>query len=259
MLKKIKKIFIAGLLILATTNLSALPVSVQKDMYMSELSKYLKAKDYDNASDIFKKMDTLIVDYNVEVPASYYYFKGETLVAKNRYEKAKKALDTYLNATGTKGRYYKDALSLYVKVEKQIENKKALLQKESNGYYKIHLYPYGFVSRETNCDNLDSKYLISHPHYDENLGFNITCDVIHNIFFRVRFYKNHPLLKTISKDLYIGMPRNELNNILNETFIAKYKSFERDTVIKYDFNRIYIFFHLKNNRLKDIEIEDERF
>lgn len=90
-----------------------LPPKILKDAYMLELSEHLKSSDWGSARKTIDKLDGL----KVKLPDTYAYFKGEVLYNTKEYRGSKIAFEDYLNKVGDKGRYYKEAISYYAKID----------------------------------------------------------------------------------------------------------------------------------------------
>jgi hypothetical protein len=163
------------LLIILLTTVSfyatALPDSAKQDMYLLGLSDALKEKDYKDALTYIEKLDTL----NIEMPNVVNYYRGEALFHTKKYISANTYLTKYIETSGTKGKHYKSALQLLLKVEpivKEIEsrNKKMpkLIKKLVNlinkkvtgsfsGYYKALI---GFDENDEIRETRSYKYFL---------------------------------------------------------------------------------------------------
>ncbi len=86
----------------------ALPPSVRRDKYMMQLSQYLKQKDYQNALEIFPKLEAL----PVKPDPSLKFFYGDTLLRTGQTEAAQKKLYEYISEQGTDATNYTRALEL---------------------------------------------------------------------------------------------------------------------------------------------------
>ena len=91
---------------------------MQADKYKLLISDSLKNEKYWDAFKYIQKLEAL----KVKVPDSIMYFKGESSshLLPKYWDGAKEALEKYLNKTGTAGKYYREALVLLGKLEKDI-------------------------------------------------------------------------------------------------------------------------------------------
>jgi hypothetical protein len=108
---------------------TALPDSAKQDMYLLGLSDALKEKDYKDALIYIEKLDYL----NVEMPNVVNYYRGEALFHTKKYIDANTYLTQYIETSGVKGKHYKSALQLLLKLESTMRK----VQKE-NEKYIIH-------------------------------------------------------------------------------------------------------------------------
>ena len=120
------KNILLGLVLCAVANTSvALPESVKVDQYLISLSEAFKAKDWATSARFVKKLEAL----KAKKPNNYYYIRGEVQFNQGDIKNAQQALDRYISKTGKKGRYYKQALRLYTKIELALDDAKAAGQK----------------------------------------------------------------------------------------------------------------------------------
>lgn len=95
---------------------AALPKAAQADKYKILISKALKDERHKDALKYVKKLEAL----KVKIPDSILYFKGESWFYINKWDLSKEALETYINKTGSTGKYYMKALDLLGQLEKDI-------------------------------------------------------------------------------------------------------------------------------------------
>ena len=102
----------------------SLPADVICDKNLIEGMEAQKDKRYDDAAAAYQKIEKS----KCKKSNKFYFHYGKLLVHAKDYPKAISMLETYINRTGKKGKYYKEALSLYIQAEKGIktdrENKK---------------------------------------------------------------------------------------------------------------------------------------
>ena len=85
-----------------------LPLSVRKDKYMVALKKNIDKENYSDALTYFKKLEEL----NIDMPPSFTFFYGKTLLKAGQPDAATKKLYKYIEIAGSGGKYYEKALEL---------------------------------------------------------------------------------------------------------------------------------------------------
>lgn len=89
---------------------AALSADIQKDIYLSALSKHIKASKWNMAKSDIMRLSGLSGIQHANV---FYFHKGQVLFKTGDYSSAKQALDVYLQKTGRNGTYYSQAIDLY--------------------------------------------------------------------------------------------------------------------------------------------------
>jgi len=104
------------LIVLLNTILFALSADIKFDMLKTKLSQQLKASEYKSALSTMKEIRNL----EVKIPSSFDYFEGKALFESGNPDKAYIKMESYVNATGKNGKYYKKALQYLIKSESAI-------------------------------------------------------------------------------------------------------------------------------------------
>lgn len=89
-----------------------LPLEVQVDMLMSELSQLVRQKDYQAIIELVPQIREL----NYDAPPSIDYHEARALYHTGYFLYAQERLVAYLSRTGRSGRYYDQATDLLIKV-----------------------------------------------------------------------------------------------------------------------------------------------
>lgn len=90
----------------------ALPIEVQVDLYMAELTRLLEYDDHVGIVTLVPKIRAL----NIEIPDALYFIEARAQHATGDAIKARESLLVYLNQAGREGRYYDEATSLLLEV-----------------------------------------------------------------------------------------------------------------------------------------------
>ncbi|MCB1704165.1 MAG: ankyrin repeat domain-containing protein [Halioglobus sp.] len=93
-----------------------LPASVRRDKYMVQLSQALKTQQYQQALDIFPKLEAL----PIATDPSLKFFYGEALLKTNQPGPALEQLYQYINEQGSSATHYARALELMNQAEAQL-------------------------------------------------------------------------------------------------------------------------------------------
>jgi len=93
----------------------ALPIEVQVDLYMAELTRLLEYDDNVGIVILVPKIRAL----NIEIPDALYFIEARALHATGDAIKARESLLVYLNQAGREGRYYDEATNLLLEVRAQ--------------------------------------------------------------------------------------------------------------------------------------------
>lgn len=95
---------------------ASLPPSVLRDKYMLQLSSHLKQQNYQQALEIFPKLEAL----PIATDPSLHFFYGETLLKTGQPRQALEKLYQYVNAQGSSATHYARALELINQAEAQL-------------------------------------------------------------------------------------------------------------------------------------------
>lgn len=120
-MKKLALVIVIGLLYSA--NIFALSPEIKFDMLKTKLTKEFKAKQYSKAIKTMNKIKAL----GIKVPNSFDYFEGKALFELGKKSKSYSKLEKYINATGKRGKYYKQALSYLIEAEEGKAQEELLL------------------------------------------------------------------------------------------------------------------------------------
>lgn len=124
---------VSTFLLLLSTNLFALSNEAQIDILKIKLVEQQKKGDYKaiiNSIEQWKKIDS-------NLPISLVFWEGKAYFNTKEYLKSYKALEKYINIAGKDGRFYQDALKLYLKVEPKYKDALAEEQKEKESKGRV--------------------------------------------------------------------------------------------------------------------------
>ena len=111
-------------LLLCNSQLWAETKAEQAARYLQQAAQYSNDKKYSKAENYFKK----VIQLNVPLHKDFYYYYGRVQLKVNKPEEAQESLTAYLQATGKKGRFYKQALSVSQKLAQKQEKKQTQKQ-----------------------------------------------------------------------------------------------------------------------------------
>ena len=101
----------------SSTIADTLPIDVQVDLLMTELSNLLKKDDNQGIVELIPKIRAL----EIEIPDSLNFLEASALFKTGRALEARDRLLAYLANTGREGKYYQQASDLLLKVKEQAE------------------------------------------------------------------------------------------------------------------------------------------
>ena len=101
----------------------ALPIEVQVDLYMAELTRLLEYDDHVGIVDLVPKIRAL----NIDIPDALFFIEARALYSTGDFIKARESLLVYLNQAGREGRYYDEATNLLLEVRAQAAAEEARL------------------------------------------------------------------------------------------------------------------------------------
>jgi hypothetical protein len=99
----------------------ALPIEVQVDLYMAELTRLLEFEDNVGIVNLVPKIRAL----NINIPNALYFIEARALYATGDAIQARESLLVYLNQAGREGRYYQEATNLLLEVRALAAEKEA--------------------------------------------------------------------------------------------------------------------------------------
>lgn len=94
-----------------------LPMNVQVDLLMKELSNLLKAGNHNGVVELITRIRTL----DIEIPDAFYFLEAEALFNTGQALIARDRLLVYLTNTGRDGKFYRQASELLLKVRAEAE------------------------------------------------------------------------------------------------------------------------------------------
>jgi TPR repeat protein len=100
-----------------------LPIEVQVDLYMAELTRLLEYDDHVGIVTLVPKIRAL----NIDIPDALFFIEARALYSTGDAIKARESLLVYLNQAGREGRYYDEATNLLLEVRAQAAAEEARL------------------------------------------------------------------------------------------------------------------------------------
>jgi formylglycine-generating enzyme required for sulfatase activity len=115
------KKYLFAILFASALKVYALPPQVEADRLMIEAKTFMDAKDYAAAVDRFGKVEEL----KARKPDTFAYHYGVALAGMGQWASARQKLDQYLTASGSNGKFYREALEKYNEVDKKLKQQQA--------------------------------------------------------------------------------------------------------------------------------------
>lgn len=113
-MKNREKLLGAVLLLMTVTfTAHALPPQAEADMLMIEAKAAMDAKNYAVAAQKFAQVQGL----NAQLPPTFAYHYGSALLNTGEFDKAKQMLEEYITKEGAGGKYYRESLEAYSKID----------------------------------------------------------------------------------------------------------------------------------------------
>jgi len=106
-----------------SSDTDALPIEVQVDLYMAELTRLLEYDDHVGIVALVPKIRAL----NIDIPDALFFIEARALYSTGDAIKARESLLVYLNQAGREGRYYDEATNLLLEVRSQAAAEEARL------------------------------------------------------------------------------------------------------------------------------------
>ena len=106
-----------------SSDTDALPIEVQVDLYMAELTRLLEYDDHVGIVALVPKIRAL----NIDIPNALFFIEARALYSTGDAIKARESLLVYLNQAGREGRYYDEATNLLLEVRSQAAAEEARL------------------------------------------------------------------------------------------------------------------------------------
>lgn len=123
-----KRISLLLLALAFSANVWALPPEIEVDRLLLQAKAALDESEYAQAIASLAKAEKL----GTKLPDTFYYHYGFALFKIDDIEKSRRMLERYLDETGTKGKYYREALETLNAVEKRsLEIEKIKQQKDA--------------------------------------------------------------------------------------------------------------------------------
>ena len=124
-----------------SSDTDALPIEVQVDLYMAELTRLLEYDDHVGIVALVPKIRAL----NIDIPDALFFIEARALYSTGDAIKARESLLVYLNQAGREGRYYDEATNLLLEVRAQAAAEEArlaaLLQERERAKKKQRIEP----------------------------------------------------------------------------------------------------------------------
>ena len=108
-----------------SANAWALPPEIEADRLLLKAKAALDASDYALATDSLMKAEKL----PVKLPDTFYYHYGRASFGSGKLEQARDLLEKYLTLSGTKGKFYQEALVEMNNIEAAIKKRDAEIEK----------------------------------------------------------------------------------------------------------------------------------
>ena len=106
---------------LSSSAWAGLPPEIELDRFLLQAKSALDAKDYKTAIQSLENAAQL----NIRLPETYYFHLGRAYSGSENWSEAREAYQKYLEATGTNGKFYREALEDFNQVDiKWIQSKK---------------------------------------------------------------------------------------------------------------------------------------
>jgi len=100
---------------------AALPAEMQLDVLSAELARAIEGQDHRKVLDVFRQMR----EQGIDLPARLAFVEALSLAELGQYLAARRSLERYMNEEGREGRYYGQAVALYVKIKDRAEAEEA--------------------------------------------------------------------------------------------------------------------------------------
>ena len=114
--------FLIAILLGSFTNVSAqLPPEIVADKYLVHAELLHKEKDYEGAFKLMKKAIAFHQEHDLQLPKEFHFNFSRLALSADSIRIAHESVNKYLLATGKKGEFYKEALALFIKTEKELE------------------------------------------------------------------------------------------------------------------------------------------
>lgn len=121
-MKRLTSLLIAFIL---TANAWALPPEIEADRLLLKAKAALDASDYALATESLMKAEKL----PVKLPDTFYYHYGRASFGSGKFEQSRELLEKYLTLSGTKGKFYQEALDKMNNIEVEIQKRDAEIKK----------------------------------------------------------------------------------------------------------------------------------
>ena len=128
----IRSIFVLFLLGFFTVASAQLPPEVMVDKHLIQAEQLIGAKDYAGAFKEMEKIVALQKEHNLTLPDGFLFKYAQVAFSVGSFQIAIDAVNKYL-AVGRKGEFYKEALALLIKFEKELEELKITPEKTCTG------------------------------------------------------------------------------------------------------------------------------
>ncbi len=107
--------------LILSANAWALPPEIELDRLLFQAKAALDTSDYALATESLMKAEKL----SVKLPDTFYYHYGRASFGSGKFEQARDLLEKYLTLSGTKGKFYQEALVELNNIEAAIKKREA--------------------------------------------------------------------------------------------------------------------------------------
>lgn len=116
-----KNFLVSILLYVFSFGVLALPPSIEIDRLLLQAKAALDARDYALATESLTKAEKL----SDKLPDTFYYHYGRAHAGNGKFEQGRDMLEKYLTLSGTKGKFYQEALVEINNIEASIKKRDA--------------------------------------------------------------------------------------------------------------------------------------
>jgi tetratricopeptide (TPR) repeat protein len=116
-----KRIFSLLITLALSASAWALAPEIEMDRLLIQAKTALDASDYAQATESLSKAEKL----GVKLPPTFYYHYGRAYAGTGKLEQGRDMLEKYLNMSGTRGKFYQEALVALNNIESTLRKREA--------------------------------------------------------------------------------------------------------------------------------------